>query len=290
MIFVASFPPRGSAIGLPGGRRLDSLRISNILSFLITSRLTTRERFPKQIAMRLVRDIENAFDDVVRSLGGSRVDQVAGHNPNIPNCDYIFEKEELIIELKCIEEDRSGDPAYQERLARCWVKWRQAGLVAGRVPPYIDSRTLPEKCALEMMDLQGRGIKKRIAKANSQLRSTANEMGLENSQALLLITNEGNLVFNPPAFIHFLFRTIAKDFSGIHSFVYFTTNLSATVPGSELPIFFWFHGTFPGRPAGCEGLVDALHKKWKTRVTAESGLLVADLNDLEMGSFWQARH
>ena len=240
--------------------------------------------------MKLIKDIENAFDDVVRALGGSRVDEVATLGAKIQNCDYIFEKESLIAELKCIEEDRSDDPGYQERLAHRWIKWRQAGHVQGKVPPYIDSRMLPKRCAEEMMDLQGRGIKKRIAKANSQLKSTADELGLKNHQSLLLITNEGNLVLSPPAFIHFLFRTISKDFRGIHSFVYFTTNLAAGVPGIGLPTFFWFHGVFPDRPTGSETLIDAMQEKWKERVAAESGVSVVNLNNLDMAKFWQARH
>src|SRR5689334_13066650 len=95
-------------------------------------------------------EIEPEFDKLVREAGGELVSELIGRSPAFDNADYLFREHRIVAELKCLREDKQGDPSTQSRLRRLWIRWRQKGIVRGAVPPRIDTRQLPPNCQTEV--------------------------------------------------------------------------------------------------------------------------------------------
>ncbi len=184
-------------------------------------------------------DIEEAFGTIVRKCNGQLVSDIVGQSPPFANADYVFYHDKTVAELKCLEEDKSDDPATKQRLGNLWIKWREKGFVSGPNPPVIDSRTLPPLCQNEMCRVMGEPIKRCIQKANAQIRATKSALDLRDYSGLLLLANNGNLIFEMPVMIHLIYLTIKDHFHEIDNIAFFSGNMVSFVAGVQRPARFW---------------------------------------------------
>jgi hypothetical protein len=101
-------------------------------------------------AFRRVVDIRQSFEQFVESIGGAVSDKLS-LKPNAQrpkNADYIFADGEVIVELKCLEENHEGKPEFIEKRQALVDKWERGGLVKShqvRVP-FIQVKDFPQEC------------------------------------------------------------------------------------------------------------------------------------------------
>jgi hypothetical protein len=105
----------------------------------------------------------------------------------------------------------------------------------------INSKTLPERCQRELIDLYKPALQKRILKANKQIRETADFFGMPDAKGIVFIANDGNYALEADAAIYLIGRILGQDCSSIHSFVYFTVNMPASGPMTDKEILVWVH-------------------------------------------------
>ena len=117
-------------------------------------------------------DIDKEFAVVVKKCGGTVLDETLPDKREFHNADFVFHKSKIIAELKRLDGDKSDDPAIQQKLGNLWLKWVEQGLVQGPTPPVIDSRLVPVRCQTEMIRAMGESIRRRIKKANVQIKAT----------------------------------------------------------------------------------------------------------------------
>ena len=64
-----------------------------------------------------IEDIEGEFNKVVKSIGGDLVkNRLPSESPSFENADYVFDKENIIIELKVLKKDPSSNAELQEKI------------------------------------------------------------------------------------------------------------------------------------------------------------------------------
>ncbi|MCE0498485.1 MAG: hypothetical protein LV481_11125 [Methylacidiphilales bacterium] len=215
-------------------------------------------------------EIEEAFNAVAKKCNGQLVSDIVGQSPGFVNADYVFHHDKVVAELKCLEEDKSNDPATKQRLGNLWVKWREGGLVSGPVPPAINSRTLPPLCQNEMCRVMGEPIKRCIQKANAQIRATKSALNLSDYRGLLLLANDGNLIFEMPVMIHLIYLTIKDHFHEIDNVVFFSGNMVSFVAKVGRPARFWI-GLHRDDAEPMNQLTDRLSREWMARYDSISG-------------------
>lgn len=234
-------------------------------------------------------EIEREFDGIVAASGGEIVRSSIGRSPSFDNADYVFHDYKLVAELKCLERDNLNEPATQVKFRRLWINWRQRGLTSGPVPRTINSRFLPEICQTEMYRVTGRPIRRRIQKANKQIRDTKAALGLPDYRGVLFIANDGNFMFPPAATIHAVQLSLQRDFREIRHFVFFTANMYLAMKGKDRPVLCWISFDMDNNKSGpAEQLYEDLHTRWMRRHCEVTGIPVevAELSDADMEGFW----
>ncbi|GER13001.1 hypothetical protein [Variovorax boronicumulans] len=181
--------------------------------------------------------IEENFNEFVRRFGGTVVSDVLGPSPNHPNADYYFPQHSVVAELKCLEDDKSEDELLQAKIQTLFDKW----MADGTIPTYygesvrIESKTLPPICQHALLEVYKTPIQRRVLKANKQIKATAERLGLQNYQGLLLVANDGNYALEADAVIYLIWRILGQSFRNITNVVYFTVNMPATHPSTSKP-------------------------------------------------------
>lgn len=190
-------------------------------------------------------DIRQSFGDFVELFGGQVTDRTIRPTTKPPsNPDYIFARESVVAELKCLEEDlESKDDFVSKRLALVekWVREKiiDRSQVSGLM---IYTKDFPEDCQRDLTKLYGRTIKTHMRKANAQIRQAVDDFDIPDSKGLLLLANDGNYTLEPPNVLVILSRLFNRDelFPFINTVVYFTPNMAVKMPdGSIGPL--WMH-------------------------------------------------
>lgn len=186
-------------------------------------------------------DIASAFADCVESIGGEVLDRSLPKPASCSTADYVFRKDGVVAELKCMEHDIMSTPEFQRRINEAYARWVRKGLVPQPEAPsvQVDLRELPEPCVMEFMKPFKRRLEATVKKANKQIRETKERLGLKDSKGLLLLANDGNLSMKPDLVFHLLDRMLKAGFHSINSLVYFSVNYPVHVPGIEVPTLLW---------------------------------------------------
>lgn len=184
---------------------------------------------------------EAVFRAFVRSFGG----EIVSEN-ELQSADFFFAKDDVVAELKTLQEDARREHA--EKLTAALNDWARRGLL-----PRVYGTTrislrddLPQDCQPEWLKIFEAPIENIIKKANRQIRSTKQAKRCPEARGLLLIANDGNLLHTSPRdYMNFVARVLAKKakdgaprFPHIHGVVYFSYRIRSRDEG--LP--FWISG------------------------------------------------
>ena len=191
--------------------------------------------------------VEPAFDEFVTSFGGVKVSSLIAGRLDLKgtpplNADYFFADDNVIAELKCLEDDTYSAGQFKELFNSLVTDWYDRGMIQWRVfggPVLIQSRDLPLECQLELEKLVARRLRKVVAKANKQIRQTKETVGAEDAQGLLLLVSDGNYFLRPEHVLGFVGRILRDQFSSINSIVYFTVNAAVDVPTVDRDGLIW---------------------------------------------------
>ncbi|MDQ1091198.1 hypothetical protein QE400_000611 [Xanthomonas sacchari] len=189
-------------------------------------------------------DVEQELAHVIRSLGGRVLEDEHGSTLPFKNSDYYFPGLGVAAELKRLVLDQESDPKAQECIQSKFNQWMEDGTIGVYYGTHrINSGDLPERCQIELLDCFSAPLRRRIHKANKQLKQTLAHFKPEAPRGLLFIVNDGNMSLKPDIARFLIARILGKDFGNINSVVYFTANLAARSPLTEKDVFVWAHLT-----------------------------------------------
>ncbi|MGH9969784.1 MAG: hypothetical protein ACREBG_18595 [Pyrinomonadaceae bacterium] len=191
--------------------------------------------------------VEPAFDEFVTSFGGAKVSTLIDKRRDFKgspplNADYLFAADNVIAELKCLEEDTYSAGEFKELFNSLVTDWQDRGMLQWRLfggPILVQSRDLPVECQLELEKLINRRLRKVVTKANKQIRLTKETLGLTDAKGLLLLVSDGNYFLRPKHVLGFVGRILRERFSSINSIVYFTVNAAVDVPTIDRDGLIW---------------------------------------------------
>lgn len=184
-------------------------------------------------------DFEATFKKFVKEFPGELVSE-----SDIRNADFFFPQDNVVAELKTLQEDARQE--YEIKLRERAADWqrRRLMLIYGTVS--ISLQTVPPVCQLEWLGILQPPIENIIRKANRQIRSTKQSKNCTDARGLVLIANDGNFLHTSPMdYMTLVARVLAKKdqngqprFPHIHGVVYFSYRIRSRDEG--LP--FWFAG------------------------------------------------
>ena len=140
-----------------------------------------------------------------------------------------------------------------------------------------------------MYQVTGKSIRRRIQKANKQIRETKTALGLADYRGVLFIANDGNFMFPPAATNHAVQLSLQRDFREIRHFVFFTANMYLAMKGTDRPVLCWISFDMDNdKSSAAERLYEDLHIRWIRRHSEVTGIPaeIAELSDADMEGFW----
>lgn len=188
-------------------------------------------------------DIEGEFNKVIKDIGGDLViNRLPQESPNFENADYVFEKENVIIELKILQKNYSEDEETQKKIQAKFDKWMNESKRAfyGK-SMVVQSDALPKKLQWELSRIYSEPVRRAIKKANRQIRETKKHLKMHEALGMVLIVNDGNYSLKPEHFAFAAHQSLTADFSSIHGASLVTVNMNAIKSGSHAVHKLWFY-------------------------------------------------
>jgi hypothetical protein len=239
-------------------------------------------------------NVEQELAHVIRSMGGQVLEDEHGSTLPFKNSDYYFPELGIAAELKRLVLDQEGDPKAQECIQSKFNKWMEDGTIRAYYGKHkINSGDLPERCQIELLDCFSGPLRRRIHKANKQLKQTLSYFKPEAPKGLLFLVNDGNLSLKPDIARFLISRILSKNFGTINSVVYFTVNLVASSPLTEKDVLVWAH---LNRKSVTEPIDTAfimeIFDSWVKRVELlrNESIELITLDRLDMGSMENKQH
>lgn len=235
-------------------------------------------------------EIEHEFHQVVKNLGGVVIEELLGTSPEFQNADYVFHFEKVVAELKCITEDNAFSDGNLARAQKLVSKWHSAGRYASPTIKLDEWDQMPNELKTNLYHIFTKSIKRRIAKANRQIRETKDNLQLNEYTGLLIIANDGLMSIPPAAFIHAIQLTLQRDFSEIRHFIFLTANIFSSTRESPLPVLFWIIFDMQDGQHIDPIFLDRLGSNWRHHCVKKLGVgaVETEMDDIE--GFWQAQH
>lgn len=218
-------------------------------------------------------DPEPLMDRAVRAVGGCRVRELVGVNPPFDNADYLFDNDNVVAELKSLETDFLGDPSVRDKMDAYYNRWIDEGKDAPIIYGGGVLRTdeVPIECAREFMDIFKDKLESGVLrKANRQIRETKKHLVYPDALGLLLLSNEGNFVFDPAMLSHVLLHSLGSKFSSVDHVIFFSANLAFHSPQAAAGAPF-ASIRFPNRRHLDDGFLNRLGTHWFEVLGAATG-------------------
>lgn len=207
-------------------------------------------------------DVPTIFADFVEQYGGEVCDR-AGQQTDSKVADYVFRKQNIIAELKCLETDPYYPPAGTSRL---WNDLRKAGMSEQEILDWaLGKGQLSEDATWHLATVFRRRIEKITRKAERQIAATRVTYDMPSASGLLLIANDNNYLFSYPQKHQLISDVFARHFedSCIKGFVFFTPNVPMSVPGSLREWHPWTTSYSHGADDSLVAFVDDLGRRWQ---------------------------
>lgn len=182
-------------------------------------------------------------------FGGQLVTDVIGTlSPPFPNADYWFDSENIIAELKCLSEDKTSDPAMHAAINKLFNHFIDSGQMPDPGPGIfrVQSKRCPWAFQQELYKIFARPIKRRLHKANQQIKATRKYLNRPDAHGLVLLANDGNYCLELNQLMCAVDFALGQNFSSIDSLVVFTENILSNTPITDRHVATWI-------PASREG-------------------------------------
>lgn len=208
--------------------------------------------------------IEKEFNKFVGSVNGKLVSDIVGQNPNFSNADYIFESDKIIVELKCLEDDKLKDKAITEKIISLYKKWKTEGHdVSIEQNSWRSTITnLPNDLSLEILKIYAKSIRKRVIKANKQIKETKIALNRKDYKGVLLLANDGNLALDPEHLHVVINYVLGNNYSSINAIIIFTVNQLASSLVTNADQLIWHNLNRAGLAPINNDFFDKLSHGW----------------------------
>jgi hypothetical protein len=187
-------------------------------------------------------NFEKIFSNFVESIGG----KVLPPSNNAKCADYLFDADDVIAELKTLEQDATAD--HQRKIQALAQNWRKRGLITPvGTRMTLDLQKLDPVCQQEWLQMLAAPVEHLVRDANRQIRGTKSRFKRDNASGLLLIANEGNHFHTRPDEYMKLVAIVLRKrsptgesrFSHISGAVFFSHELGSTYDNGAP---FWVPG------------------------------------------------
>jgi hypothetical protein len=194
--------------------------------------------------MQIKVPIEPSMDMFVQEFGGKLIRELIPNvNPD-KNADYLFDSPLVVAELKCVE--RGGftieDKAKLDELAKDWMR---RGLIQVFGRTVINLRNVPVECQREWMKIHLAPWKRKLERANAQIKQTKLTFNVTSACGLLLLVRDAPSTIDPRTEMDFIARILQSRkedgshvYSHLNRIVYFSVNPGA-VTQDGIGMNFW---------------------------------------------------
>jgi hypothetical protein len=122
-----------------------------------------------------------------------------------------------------------------------------------------------------------------LRKANRQIRETKENLNRPEALGLLLLSNDGNLAFDPAMVAHVLYHSLASKFSSIEHVILVSANLRVqTTLSAPVPLFASIR--FPNGRQPTPEFLTRLGLRWFEALSAATGEKFPPFRFTEPGS------
>lgn len=175
-----------------------------------------------------VLSLDKALAEFVKTAGGETIPE----STESRRADFLFRKQNVVAELKTLKEEARQEHARKlQTLVNDWMR-RRLLRIYGRVA--IELQKVHPICQQEWLDILQPPVERIVGAANRQIRSTKNDLQVTSAKGLLLIANEGNLLYTTPAdYLAVVSRVLQKRtqngkarFSEINAVVYISFDMT----------------------------------------------------------------
>lgn len=195
---------------------------------------------PTKVLKPIFHESESLLDECINSVGGVKVRSLFAESPSFDNADYALDNYNIIAELKCLQDDKSNDPVFLNKIKEKFSNHleKEKKQIFGTI--LINSSQVSENCTKEILDIFRKPIQTLTKKANKQIRETKQNLHKENAHGLLILINDNNKLFEPSLIIGLVGECLRRDrLSSIDSVLYLTINLTATNQDESFETLVW---------------------------------------------------
>lgn len=215
---------------------------------------------------------EEVFRDFIRNFGGSVVPE-----GDEESADFFLPQDNIVAELKILQVDARLE--HDTKLHGLVNDWTRRGLVMVFGRTVISLQKLNPICQREWLHILQPPVERIIRKANGQIRATKQSLNCPTAKGLLLIANDGNLLYtNPTDYMILVSRALAKrtptgerQHPHIHCVVYFSYRIASKEEGMP----FWISGNIePKSTPSMREFLERLRLGWFSYVERSTGMPV----------------
>jgi hypothetical protein len=212
--------------------------------------------------------VESEMNACVQAFGGELGENLRPTVNSPRNADYIFRNDDVVAELKCLENDLFT-PAHAQKLGVLVQDWARRALIP-RVygTMQIGLRSVPEICRREWVGLMEKPVKRVLEGANQQVKATKQFLNLPTAKGVLLLANEG--VSLPPSELMYLVHQVLKSrkedstpvFSSIDWIVLFSVNRPMRLAKEARDSHYWLPAYRELSDPEAESFLERLRECW----------------------------
>jgi hypothetical protein len=218
---------------------------------------------------------EEVFRDFIRNFGGRVVPE-----GDEESADFFLPQDDIVAELKILQLDARLE--HDNKLHGLVDDWTRRGLIVVFGRTVISLQKLNPICQREWLHILQPPVERVIRKANRQIRSTKQSLNCPSAKGLLLIANDGNLLYtNPTDYMILVSLALAKktttgerQYPHIFCVVYFSYRIASRDEGMP----FWISGDVePKGSSSMHAILERLRLGWLSYIERSTGIQVKEI-------------
>jgi len=217
-------------------------------------------------------DIEPSFNAFVITFRGGRL--IRDLMPDLSkmglNADYLFPKDNTIVELKCLVKDPLEETDWPSRVSRAF---RSSGHSLGDLMGCLfRGEAIPDRVREKLVHWLREALRGVVKTGNRQVRQSKRDLGRVDAKGILLIANDNNYGFTPAVLVGLIGDAAARlEDNHLNAIVYFTPNVFHRKEGSDVAWVLWEPRYRDDMDDQLSDFVNDLGRKWNDYTAAITG-------------------
>lgn len=202
---------------------------------------------------------EAHWNEFVVKVGGELVAPLICKQ-GVENADYLFRADEVVIELKVLETEFLREGTMRKRVHVALSRY-----------PGIDPGDRSRPLNRELLNIFRTPLQRIFKKANRQIKSTAEALGISRARGILVCINDG-FRDPPPGLVVDLFRELlhGPHYRSVSAVIY-QTNHYVELEDSPFAHLLWMPSYAGDPPDDLVEFIDDLGRKWGRYAEAVDG-------------------